>query len=165
MFKCQYRLPSCHRSHIRRGWTFWLVAPGGGRIHCCRHPVRHRFRSRSAMGSIPPASDAAKDSLSDSLSHHHLRFLNGPRLHGCRIPSHLCLCPRWLFSGFTHHQACKQAHADARKRGLVQYYHWHLDDPAYLRRRDRNRCHFFHSRCCGFRRFHYTDLYQGIFRG
>lgn len=113
MLKCQHCFPTSHCPHIRSRRPLRLVSPTGGRIHSCRHPFGYLLRPRATMGCISPASAATENGLGDTRTHHHVRLLHGPRLHGCRIPSHLCLCSRWLLPRFAYHQAGEQAHADA----------------------------------------------------
>lgn len=113
MFKRQHRFSTSHCPHFWGRRPLRLVSPTRSRLHRCRHTLRHRIRSRAAMGRIPATSDAKEDGLGHPRPHDHVRFLHGPGLHGRRVPGHFCLCPRWLLPRFAHHQAGEQTHADA----------------------------------------------------
>ena len=83
---------------------------------------------------------------------------------GRRLPSHLRLCPRWLFPMLLVDQPCKQTYPDPRQCRLVQYGHRHPHDAPYIRRNNRSRRALLHCSNSSVRRIHHPYIHSSVLR-
>jgi hypothetical protein len=85
-------LPTSHRHDSRYWWSYGLGSPTRRCVHSHRYPIRHRLRSRPAMGFIPRASHASKNRSRYPFPYHHLRLFYGTGLHDCCVPCNFRIC-------------------------------------------------------------------------